>query len=347
MERIRQARGRWSVSDGTSRADVQHEGPSSGADRSVADVMSAWDWSQSPVGEPAQWAPTLQTMVRVLLGSRFSMWMGWGDELAFFYNDAYRIDTLGVKHPWALGRPAEQVWEEIWDEIGPRIESVLTTGEATWDEDLLLFLERSGYREETYHTFSYSPIADAHDDVTGLLCVVSEETERVISERRLTTLRDLSAALAPVQDESELFVAVGRSLAACPQDLPFALVYRTDDDGHARLATSSGVPEGHPVAPGAIELGAPAIWPLGNGSQAGAEIIDLDGFGPLPTSVWEDPPTTAVVVPLAQPAQPGAAGYLVAGLNPYRPVDESYLGFVALVAGQVASAIANVRALAS
>jgi CheY-like chemotaxis protein len=89
------------------------------------------------------------------------MWMGWGPELTFFYNDAYARMTLGAKHPWALGRAAREVWSEIWADIAPRIEHVLATGEATWDECLLLFLERSGFPEETYHTFSYSPL---HDD---------------------------------------------------------------------------------------------------------------------------------------------------------------------------------------
>jgi hypothetical protein len=90
--------------------------------------------------------------VNILLSSRFSMWMAWGQELTFSCNAAYRRDTLGRKYPWALGRPASEVWAEIWNDIGPRIESVLSTGEATWDEALLLIIERSGYPEESYHT---------------------------------------------------------------------------------------------------------------------------------------------------------------------------------------------------
>jgi hypothetical protein len=94
------------------------------------------------------------------------MWMGWGDELAFLYNDSYAKDTLGPKHPGALGVPASQVWREIWPEIWPRIATVLE-GAATWDEGLLLFLERFGFPEETYHTFSYSPLQDE----AGTVCV--------------------------------------------------------------------------------------------------------------------------------------------------------------------------------
>jgi hypothetical protein len=113
----------------------------------VGHDLLAVDWSATPLGPPETWQQSLRTMVQVLLASRFSMWMAWGPELTFFCNDAYRRDTLAKKYPWALGRPAREVWAEIWPDIGPRIGSVLSTGVATWDESLLLFLERSGYVE--------------------------------------------------------------------------------------------------------------------------------------------------------------------------------------------------------
>ena len=130
--------------------------------------MRAHDWSRTSLGPPETRPQSLRTVVRILLTSRYQMWMGWGQDLAFFYNDAYR-PTLGVKDDWALGQPASTVWKEIWPDIGPRIEKVLKTGEATWDESLLLFLERSGYPEETYHTFSYSPLSDDDGTVVGML----------------------------------------------------------------------------------------------------------------------------------------------------------------------------------
>jgi hypothetical protein len=152
--------------------------------------LAAVDWAATPLGLPGSWPQSLQTAVDILLSSRFPMWMAWGPELTFFCNAAYRRDTLGHKYPWALGRPASEVWEEIWDAIGPRIDAVLVTGKATWDEALLLILERSGYPEESYHTFSYSPLRDDAGAVVGMLCVVSEDTVRVIGERRMATLRD-------------------------------------------------------------------------------------------------------------------------------------------------------------
>jgi hypothetical protein len=141
-----------------SRAAGAEPGPGTArmfaADDRVGRDLDAVDWAATPLGAPGSWPQSLRTAVDIVLSSRFPMWLAWGPQLTFFCNAAYRRDTLGRKYPWALGRPASEVWAEIWDDIGPRIGTVLATGQATWDEALLLFLERSGYPEETYHTFS-------------------------------------------------------------------------------------------------------------------------------------------------------------------------------------------------
>src|SRR5579871_3588262 len=159
----------------------------------MGERIRAFDWRATPVGLIAGWPRSLKTVVRTMLDSRYAMWLGWGPDFTFFYNDAYARMTLGPKHPWALGRSAREVWSEIWQDIGPRAESVVRTGQATWDEGLLLFLERQGFLEESYHTFSYSPLPDDAGGVGGMLCVVTEDTRRTIGERRLRTLRELAA----------------------------------------------------------------------------------------------------------------------------------------------------------
>jgi hypothetical protein len=138
-----------------------------------------------------------------------------------------------------LGKPARQVWKEIWPEIGPRIQRVLDTGESTWDEGLLLFLKRSGYPEETYHTFSYSPLEDDKGKVYGMLCVVTEESDRVIGERRLRFLRLLASGLGTAISEPGVLKSIERSLSQDDKDLPFVLVYLQDEGGISRLATAS------------------------------------------------------------------------------------------------------------
>src|SRR5580693_5342020 len=236
----------------------------------LGQLIRDFDWAKTPLGAIEAWPQSLKTVVRMLLTSRFAMWMSWGPELTFFYNDAYARMSLGKKHPWALGRPSSEVWAEIWDDIGPRIRKVLESGEATFDESLLLFLERSGYREETYHTFSYSPLSGDDGKVSGHLCVVTEETDRVIGERRLRTLRSLASELSTTITEDEVCSSIARSLNENQQDLPFTLTYLFTRDGDkddhkedAYLACATGIPENHPAAPQRIRSFAlnPA-WPI-------------------------------------------------------------------------------------
>lgn len=345
-------------------ADTEH-GPAMpapdaifGADGEVGRDLGRVDWAATPLGPPAGWPQSLRTAVSILLSSRFSMWMAWGPELTFFCNSAYRRDTLGQKYPWALGRPAREVWAEIWDDIGPRLQRVLSTGQATWDAALLLFLERSGYREETYHTFSYSPLRDDFGHVVGMLCVVSEDTDRVINERRMATLRDLGSDPSVVRTEQEMLAFTAAQLGHDPRDLPFTLTYLFDDrlfdegsfdegsfagGAAARLAAVSGIAMGQPAAPTTLAADGSAVWPLEQAARGQSVLVELDGlFHQLPTGDWPDPPAQALVVPLPQQGAP-PYGFLVAALNRYRRLDEGYRGFVELVAGHLSAGIASAR----
>jgi PAS domain S-box-containing protein len=317
----------------------------------MARRLAALDWTATPLGTPATWPQSLRAVLRVMLTSRYAMWMAWGPELTFFCNDAY-APTLGVKQAWALGTPARKVWGEIWPDIGPRIDHVLKTSEATWDEGLLLFLQRSGYTEESYHTFSYSPLADEDGKVAGMLCVVTEETTRIIGERRLALLRDLAARLSSANTEAEVFAATERCLTGGQHDFPFGLVYLCDEGGStAQLVVSSGVAPDSPAAPRIFDSSAPAaLWPVLQVCQSGEPIVvdDLPArFNELPRGPWPDPPRCAILVPLAQSGQTRPLGVLIAGINPFRPLDEEYKSFAGLFAGQLTASINNARAYES
>ena len=223
--------------------------------------IGAFRWSNHPLGAIETWPKSLKTTIQIMLNSRCAMWMGWGPEFYFFCNDSY-LPTLGIKKNW-LAVPAREVWREIWDDIGPRAESVVATGQATSHESLLLFLERSGYTEETYHTFSYSAVPDDFGNTGGMLCVVTEDTNRVIGERRLALLRELDAELTGIKSEQQLFNAIPRHFNAHQKDLPFSLIYMFDlDGGHARLATAHGIQPGEAIAPSTIDVESnQSIWP--------------------------------------------------------------------------------------
>ncbi len=315
----------------------------------LGQLVREFDWTKTPLGPIEQWPPSLKTVVRVLLTSRFAMWMSWGPELTFLYNDDYARMTLGKKHPWALGKPSREVWKEIWDDIGPRIRGVLETGEATWDEALLLFLERSGYREETYHTFSYSPLSGDDGTVAGHLCVVTEETDRVIGERRLKTLRSLAGELNKTITEEDVVACIARCLGENQKDLPFTLLYLFTDDGNeARLACQTGITERNPSAPESIQLTEKnQPWPISD-LLTGKDSIIVENlperFESVPSGSWDKSPSRALLLPITSQGQDKPAGVIVAALNPFRPLDVSYAGFINLVAGQIAASIANARA---
>jgi PAS domain S-box-containing protein len=314
----------------------------------MADLTRRMDWSTTPLGPIDKWPQSLRTSVDIMLSSRYAMFVWWGHELTNLYNDAYR-PFLGKKHPQALGRSAREVWAEIWDLIGPRTEAVLERGEATFDQALLLIMERFGYPEETYFTFSYSPIRNDRREISGLFCAVTDETSRVIGERRLRLLREVAAASARTHTPEQVCAATAGCVSRNARDLPFALIYLTERNGKSvRLVAQAGIAPGSPGAEPFVELESDAsVWPIAE-AALGKDLVVVERLASRienpPTGAWDRPPDGAVVVPLQEHGGEGFAGFLIAGLNPYLVFDEEYRGFIQLLAGQITAGIASARA---
>jgi len=308
--------------------------------------MRALDWVATPLGSPRQWPQSLKTIVRVMLDSRFAMWMMWGEAGTFFCNDAY-LPTVGVKREWVLGARADKVWEEIWSDIWPRIDHVLRTGEATFDEGLRLFLRRSGYDEETFHTFSYSPIYDDQDRIAGMLCVVVEETTRVIGERRLRTLRELAALST---NEAASVDAAGRQmLALLPSngmDIAFAALYQVDAGTRVARLVDCNTPCVSGRLPISVDIDTSAAGQaiaraIGTRQEQLIEGLAAGGVGIA--DHWGALVQQAVVVPLAGVGRSRITGALVLGVSTRRRLDPAYHGFLSLVADQVATGLSDAR----
>ncbi|BCT93193.1 hypothetical protein LYSHEL_22160 [Lysobacter helvus] len=171
----------------------------------VAAMMRAHDWRTSPLGPPEHWPQSLRSVVSLMLRSQFPMFVAWGPSLGFLYNDPYS-EILGTKHPDALGRPFEEIWFEIWDDVGPLARRALA-GEAVYFENLPLTMLRKGYEEHTWFTFSYSPVIDEQGEVAGMYCACTETTTGVTAERmRLAQMQRLTSLFA----QAPGFVAVTR-----------------------------------------------------------------------------------------------------------------------------------------
>jgi signal transduction histidine kinase/FixJ family two-component response regulator len=314
----------------------------------LAQLIRSYDWTATSIGPPSTWPRSLRTATGLMLTSRQPIWIGWGHELLYLYNDPYK-SIIGGKHPWALGKPASVVWSEIWQDISPMLSQAMGGSEGTYVESQLLVMERNGYPEETYYTFSYSPIPGDDGKPAGIFCANTDDTQRVIGERQLALLRELAATTADARTWQQACERSARALATDPHDLPFALIYVIEPDGRsAALAAAAGIERDHPSVLETLCLDDDGPWPL---SKVAADhqpsvVTDLERSfqATFPSGAWQQPPHSAVVLPIMSSGQTGRAGFLIAGLNPFRLFDDNYLGFTKLIAGQIAAAIANAEA---
>jgi len=314
-------------------------------DGELAGLIRSADWSSSALGAIETWPHSLRTAVSICLGSRHPIVLWWGPERWMFYNDDYRPMLGNAKHPQFLGRPGQACWAEIWDIIGPMMDQVIETGKATWSENLFLLMNRSGYLEETYFTFSYSPIRDDLGHPSGIFNACTETTARVLGDRRMKLLRQM---VVEARTANEAVQHCAELLARNARDIPFALFYLLDDAGEQlRLSAHIGLATDTPASPATVRLTpGDAPWPLARVVQQGRpEIVDdLDHrFDALPSEPWDEPAHQAMVLPIARPGHDRPAGVLVLGISPRRAFDDDYRGFFELVTDHVATAVSNAR----
>jgi PAS domain S-box-containing protein len=307
--------------------------------------IRSYDWSKTSLGPVETWPQSLRTCIRIMLTSRQPIWIGWGKELIKFYNDPYKA-IAGGKHPRALGHPASVVWRDIWKDIEPMLRQVMEQDQGTYVESQLLIMERNGYPEETYYTFSYTPIPGDDGKTAGMFCANTDDTDKIISERQLRSLTQLGKELADCRSTNEIYVTAIKTLNENQRDFPFAC-FRTIRDNKAILEhctdnlKKSGIPdivnldEDNVLSAtlrNAIQSKQPQVFHALN------EI-----FTDAPSGSWEVPPDKMMVIPIYQTADEYCI--LSVGLNPYRLLDEKYKGFFSLVADQITTSFSEVHIL--
>lgn len=318
----------------------------------LGELIRTHDWSTSPLGPIATWPQSLKTSVNLILNSQHPMWIGWGPHATFLYNDAYIQVLSSAKHPLALGKPASEVWGEIWDICGPLADKVFEKGEASFVDDVRLLMNRGDFIEETYYSFSYSPIRDESGAVAGLFCPSTEVTPKVINARRLQTLAELSANALVQKTTDAACASATETLGRNPDDIPFAILYLIDvETGHARLERTCGIPEGvERLTPRSVDVkatsGQRSLWPVADVVNDGrSRIISIEEAKGLPLGVGQQTLSQAMVLPVTSRGEEGTVGVLIAGVSPARKLDLEYRTFYELIAGQIATAIQNVRAV--
>lgn len=152
----------------------------------MGSLIRSMDWSATPLGPVEAWPQSLRTTVSICLASDLPICIIWGPGLVQLYNDAYRV-ICGNKHPRSMGQNFSACWKEAWPVIGAAHDSALT-GDTAFLESQQIFLERHGYVEECFFTFSFSPVRDEAGRVGGLFHPVIEMTTQMLSERRTRAL---------------------------------------------------------------------------------------------------------------------------------------------------------------
>jgi PAS domain S-box-containing protein len=309
----------------------------------MSQLIREREWSQTPLGPIESWPQSLKTSVSICLASRFPIVLYWGPEYVVLYNDAYRT-ILGSKHPWALRQRCCDCWAEIWDTIGPMLEGVVQSGEATWSNDLLLVLNRYGYAEECYFSFSFSPVRVEAGGVGGVFTAVIETTNNIIGERRLRTLRDLAARAVAAKSEDYAYRITAETLSENSRDVPFS-AFCSLQSNQSRLLFSTGIPAGHSLQFLLSESGSNLCEKLRLAIESDQPLeVDLHTIGcELPLGGWDVPASTALLMPIPGASDDGSPGVLLFAVSPKKRLDESYRTFFSLVTRQIATSLADAR----
>ena len=312
-------------------------------DGEMATLIRTVDWSNSPLGPPTTWPQSLRTTVSLCLASNFPINIIWGPEHVQIYNDGYRV-VCGEAHPTALGEAYTKTWASAWPAIGEPFERALA-GETTFLENQRMFLFRNGYLEETFFTFSLSPIRDETGGIGGLFHPVNETTASMLAERRTRAVRDLNARLADARVTSDVCASCVDTLGAHELDLPFVLIYELAPEGNEyRLVGATGLEAGSPAAPSTMTVGGTAPWPVDE-LVSGREPVLTDGVATLIGAVacgpYEEPPNAAFALPISIPGSERPVALMIAGVSPRLPLDDSYRSYYSLLAAAVAAGHAN------
>lgn len=304
------------------------------------------DWSLTSLGTVDSWPQSLRSAISICLNSNFPIAIYWGKDLTLVYNDAWS-PIPGNKHPWALGKPAKEVWPEIWKDIEPQFEKTFK-GQPGGSKDALLPMNRHGYIEECYFDFTFTPVYGEAGKVEGVFNAVIETTKTILNERQLQTLRELGNLDRTAKTVDEVLAEVANNLEKNNKDFPFAIIYKINEgEKIAQAVAFAGIGQAQALFPHHIDLCNPhsnthdfcVAYQANTMTVSEAE----NQKKTFPKGGWDKEATHFIHLPITSQAGKPVA-ILTAALNPYRRLDEAYRQFVQLLADQITTEVSNVLA---
>ncbi len=314
----------------------------------MVSLMRSYAWASHPMGTPDRWPKSLRSFIHLMLRSDFPMFIWWSREFYMFHNDAY-LPALGKKHPKALGAKAREMWSEIWHQIGSIAEDIIQGGNSFYAKELLIILDRKGYPEETYWTFSYSPAPNDNGEVEGIFCACNEVTESVLRQRRMKMIKNITDATSKVKNAEEAGQLLANALAEDTSDVPFSLIYLLNNEGSRAdlIGMSPQLPAS--LAPVQIDFSQASsadTWQLTKTLQT--RQVQTTSLTPEEASLWPGSesthPITVVTHPILKPGEDKIIGFFVAALSRKLDFDHEYKNFHTLLTGQISSSLSAVLA---
>lgn len=310
-------------------------------------LIRSMDWSKTALGPVEQWPQSLRTTVSLCLSSTFPILIAWGPETIQIYNDSY-LPICGAKHPESMGQNFKICWETALPVVGDAFDRGFT-GEGTYIKDQQMLLDRYGYIEEAFMTFSFAPIRDETGQVGGIFHPITETTDKMLSARRTQVLRDIAAEIGTAKTKEQICEQIVALHNTFEYDIPFIQIHELEKDAdHVFLKATAGLSDfkGN-VNSTDLSVESPDQWPFKAvlDSMTGYQVSDLQSrFGVFKSGPFENAPGNAMIFPIRIAGQQLPFGFLVAGVSSARAMDQEYLNFFELLSNTVNTAFSNVHA---
>ncbi len=301
------------------------------------------DWSDSSLGPIENWSQSFITIITTSMGSQFPALILWGEDFITFFNAGYGT-VLGEKQNWAMGKPLQEVWPEAWDSLYGMLKGVIATGIGSWAEDQIYFLHRNGFPEETYFTFSFARIIDEKGGFGGILCTAIETTQKVISERRISILRDIANNAAAKTDSKSVCRESLDVLKNIQPDIPFASIHFVSmDETTADLVGFVGLKNAEDILYlRAMEDNNPFVKVYKSGLPFFVEDVEKLNFQPKVVPGL-NPAKNGLILPIKISASSPVIGFLFVGISPHLPFNDTYKSFLDLLEHQISAAVAGAK----
>lgn len=326
------------------------------------------NWEKTPLGAMESWSPEFRQTVNLVMNNPHPASLFWGPDLTMIYNEAYAAEVAGHKHPSLMGTGFSGPFSELWDAVAPVFAECARTGISIRKEDDYLPIERFGFLEETFYSWSWTPLYGGTPQILGFYNAPFETTQAVLSQRRTQTVNKVGENVARAKSIKQFWKYLLEGLEPNHYDVPFALLYsvgESGDDEQSSMSSGStmslkscwlegsiGIPDGHVAAPAQLDLkrsheGFIPAFREGMRTREPTLLHTRDGSLPedlLDGINWRgfgDPCREAIIFPIRPTNGESVLAFLLLGVNPRRQYDDGYKGFTAMLNRQLATSLAS------